>query len=552
MERSGPEDARDDAHDDPTDGSGAAPGRPDDHDPLRGYERFRGFRPFEGFDPFDDSDDSDDLVELYPPAPVPAHERTWRHPSELGLAAWQQTEPPVAIGRGLLVTTGAIGSALGVAVLYLMLPVGGLPSASPTATSSTALLRSPAVTVTDQPVATQLRNGGSPADADGGSPASTNWTDGPGVTLPSPDTPSTVLVLTPTAGPDDEPLSVAVAIEGAPYVVTTANAVVDDDDGVHLVAAAGPADGVAVPMDAAVVSVEGDLAFLEPSTALEVVRFAATAPLVTGQTLTVLADEPTEMALDDAAVAALDPAVIVEGTPVVDDDGALVALCTVTIDADGARVELIPVHGSTGVAPVDDTSGTTSTSTAPDVGTTPGTTVAPPPDPAPAAPSAPSGGVVSPTTPSTNTAVAPVATPSPAPTTTAAPAAWIGLRFDGAPASSPLTITGVVAGSPAMAAGVTVGERLVAVDGVEVRTVADVIDAIRSRAPGTVVRLTLASRSTSAGTSTSTTSPGSGTVATTTTTTAPASGGSAPAVPTTVPAGQRVVSVVLGSAAPTV
>jgi len=48
VERSGPEDARDDAPDDPW----------------------------------------DDDAPTYPAAPLPVHERTWRHPSEMGHAAW--------------------------------------------------------------------------------------------------------------------------------------------------------------------------------------------------------------------------------------------------------------------------------------------------------------------------------------------------------------------------------------------------------------------------------------------------------------------------------
>ena len=61
----------------------------------------------------------------YPPAPLPAHERAWRHPSEVGRAVWVHAEPPLTIGRGLLVTTGAIGGLLSLAVLWAMLPSAG-------------------------------------------------------------------------------------------------------------------------------------------------------------------------------------------------------------------------------------------------------------------------------------------------------------------------------------------------------------------------------------------------------------------------------------------
>ena len=75
----------------------------------------------------------------YPPAPLPEHERTWRHPSEIGNATWVHTEPPITIGRGLLLTTGAIGGLLSLAVLWAMLPSAGRGGdAAPTAVTSTA------------------------------------------------------------------------------------------------------------------------------------------------------------------------------------------------------------------------------------------------------------------------------------------------------------------------------------------------------------------------------------------------------------------------------
>ena len=56
------------------------------------------------------------------PAPLPAHERAWRHPSEVGERAWVYSEPPLTIGRGLTAATGAIGGLLAMAVLWTMLP----------------------------------------------------------------------------------------------------------------------------------------------------------------------------------------------------------------------------------------------------------------------------------------------------------------------------------------------------------------------------------------------------------------------------------------------
>ncbi len=502
MERSGPDDARDDAPDD-------------------GW---------------------DDDAPIYPAAPVPAHERAWRHPSEIGQTAWATSEPPVTIGRGLLVTSGAIGSALGVAVLYLLLPAGApSPSASPSVTSSVASLRPTVVTFAEEPAVSSMLLG-EPTEV---------RIDGPGLTLPAADTPSTVLVMSVEAS-TGEPLSVAVAIEGAPYVVTTANAL-ESIDAIDL---QGPGDIEVTPrMAAELVSIEGDLAYLAPSEEMEVVSFATTATAVAGQTVTVLADDPTRVEYVESGTAGgvpeLDAGRIVEGTPVIDDQGALVALCTVVIDGDGAHVELIPVIDPTAdpAAPTssDDGAGLDDSTdgSVPDGNTTTD----------PSATTAPSG-IVATDRPSTTTTVATSA--SVTTTTTVAtsgsgaatPSAWAGLRFDGAPTSAPLTVTGVVAGSPAMAAGVMVGERVTAVDGVEVTAVDDVAAAIRRHQPGEVMKLTLAARTAS------TTGTGTGTGATatspTTSTTAPGatpSGGTGGGGST---GATRTISVVLAAFAPTV
>ncbi|MFN8021844.1 MAG: PDZ domain-containing protein [Acidimicrobiales bacterium] len=500
MERSGPDDARDDAWE------------------------------------FDDESDP-----IYPAAPVPPHERTWRHPSEMGQAAWVRSEPPVHIGRGLLVTSGAIGSALGVAVLYLLAPTGGgTPHAGPTATSSIVTVRSTIVAEAGEAELT------SPRDV---TSTSQLWIDSPGLTLPPIDVPSTVLVMSNAVqdDPDVHPVSVAVAIEGASYVVTTANALSSIDtsnDGVALMGPGAP-DEVS-PLSAELLSIDGDLAYLEPSASIEVVSFAATAAAAPGQPVTVLSDTPTEVAYAPGDVATeLDASTIVEGTPVIDDSGALVALCTVVIDGEGARVEFVPITGEVPATtddttdtsvPTDDTVAGDATTTTAVTGATTGT-----------------GGATS---------------------TTVAPTAWIGLSFDSASSTSPLTIAKVAAGSPAMTAGVMVGERLVAVDGTPVTTVDDVVNALRRHTPGDVVKLTLAARAgvtitttttstTVASSSTSTTTASTST--TTTSTTVPATGntgntagtagsgtsGSSPGSPTATPA-TRVVSVVLAAASPSV
>ncbi len=506
MERSGPDDARDDAPDDAW------------------------------------GDAWDDAAPTYPPAPIPAHERTWRHPSEIGQAAWATSEPPVTIGRGLLVTSGAIGSALGVAVLYLLLPAGiATPSASPTVTSSISTARSAVTLPPETTSVTAFESVQSTSALD----------DAPDLTLPAPDTPSTVLVMA-LASTSPEPVSVAVAIEGDPYVVTTANAL----ESIGEVNLLGPGDRELTPrMSAELISIEGDLAYLSPSAQMEVVSFASTASAEPGQIVTVLADAPTDVSYvapgTSGGVPELDAGRIVEGTPVIDATGALVALCTLVIDADGAHVDMVAIEA----APPDDvvpsstdpSDGSIDAGTSVDPGSdsigTSGRIGVGDSDAAPGAPT-PTTPPTPPTTTTTTTTTVP-GSPAAAPSVTTAvttgvgvtggvgagPSAWVGLRFDG-PSSAPLTITGVVAGGPAMAAGVMVGERVVAIDGVDVATIDDVVAALKRRQPGDLMRLTLVARST----------PTSNSSGSTTTTVVTGLSGSQ---------NSRTVSVVLAAVSPT-
>lgn len=426
-------------------------------------------------DAWDEGDDGDS----YPSAPVPSHERAWRHPSELGQAAWTAAEPPVAIGRGLTVTTGAIGCVLGVAVLWLLTPVGGslAPSASPVATSSVTTAR-----LAGAPATTAIQA------------ASTTTGSTTGPTLPAEVVPlNTVLVM---AFDSDDAPSIAVAIGDTPFIVTTALAV-SGVEGVSLMSGGEPTEGV--------VTIEGDLAYIRPTDAMEVIGFAAVAAAAPGQDLLVLADETVAITFDESGTDLLDADIIVEGTPVIDRNGALVALCTVVIDATGAHVELLPTAG-----------------------------------------------IVDSSEPTASTAVTESTVAAPAETATG----WLGVRFLGGTSVDALTITAVAADSPAEHAGLVAGDRITAVDGVGVTTIDAVLQLISSQPPGTSITLTVfgvAPTSTTADPATTTTpsSPSSttttvaavpSTTVVTTTTLASASGGAV----------ERTVSVVLGAFEPTV
>jgi hypothetical protein len=62
----------------------------------------------------------------YPRAPLPPHERTWRHPSELGFVAQQQFAPrPPRLPRLILVGVGAVGVAAAAGLVMLLAPRSG-------------------------------------------------------------------------------------------------------------------------------------------------------------------------------------------------------------------------------------------------------------------------------------------------------------------------------------------------------------------------------------------------------------------------------------------
>lgn len=65
-----------------------------------------------------DGDDEARPDWLYPLAPLPAHERVWRHPSEVGQLDWARSEPPLVIGRRLVGAVGVIGGLLTVTMLW--------------------------------------------------------------------------------------------------------------------------------------------------------------------------------------------------------------------------------------------------------------------------------------------------------------------------------------------------------------------------------------------------------------------------------------------------
>ena len=260
----------------------------------------------------------------YPPAPLPPHERAWRHPSELGGATWAHTEPPLAIGRGLLITTGAIGGLLSLAVLWAMLPSAGPGSmASPTVVTSTANNASGSV-ITARPdtlVATSLE-ARLPSTTVRPSPVTTAApVDSTTTTLENPDTTaSTQLVAQLESAP------VAVSISDS-LVITTARAI---PAGSTFITVTG-ADGQ--PHDATVLMVDRDLGLAVLSTAAAATASYGIGPAAAeGDVVTVLGALPTSanVSVDATGHLTLDAWAdsMAEGTPVVNADGLLVGMCS--------------------------------------------------------------------------------------------------------------------------------------------------------------------------------------------------------------------------------
>jgi S1-C subfamily serine protease len=277
-------------------------------------------------EPTDPGDD-----EQYPPAPVPPHERHWRHPSELGQTAWLHSEPPIAIGRVLLTTTGVIGCLLGVAVLWAMLPdrSGSGVTALSTVVSRVVDSSSAAGVLTRDTVAPSAT---SAAPTTVVPPTATTTTAPTDPASSSPDTVPGVRIdpQVVTSRP-----AVAVAIGDQALLITTAAAVSGRTTVTLRFSPNGQVDARVVAVD----DVRG-LAVLSPVRPATLHGMQVAEALHDGDHVTVLGDEQSSgaVAVVDgvASIAAWASRDLPEGTPVVDDLGRLVGLCSGT--ADGARL----------------------------------------------------------------------------------------------------------------------------------------------------------------------------------------------------------------------
>jgi len=283
--------------------------------------------------------------EQFEPAPLPAHERQWRHPSEIGEQSWALSEPPLAIGRGLTAVSGAIGGLLALAVLWAILPTeAGRPSASVWSSSVTRTEAAPPTSPGSTAAGSVTTLGRVSTTA-----ALVSPTSAPVVGTPS--APSTVGQVTPQPIPtysvqqrtESTEVAVAVAVNGGALVITTANAV-SADLTVELLLPDGSSDTARVLF----VDQRSGLAVLAPSTVSVAASFNVATEVLPGDELTFLGevDRTVTVPTDGysqgtwAQASAMLEGSMIEGTPVVNQRGELVALCS--HDADDVS-RLVPL-----------------------------------------------------------------------------------------------------------------------------------------------------------------------------------------------------------------
>lgn len=348
------------------------------------------------------------------------------------------SEPPVALGRGLLVTTGAIGCGLAVAVLWLLVP-GGLdqgPVAGPTVTRSVGAV------------------GGTPFSTDARAELLTPTTIAvdPAAVLPSESVPPATLAVRSTTSAIR---ATAVMIEGTGVMLTTAAAVRD-------LRRVSLEDASSTRHTAQVLAVSGGVALLaadgDATVPVDVLGFDQVAHADTGDDIVILAGSAIETEYPDLGVAldlgeALLAEDVPEGTPVVDADGALVGLCThrsASDDLERADVHIVPIAEVLDSLLDGDGAATPSTTDP----TTNGPTIT---GPTIDDPTASSGSV------------------------------WVGVRLAEAAGGRGLLVETVITASPAETAGIVVGDLIIDIAGRSVDSIDDVRRALDGLRPGDTV-----------------------------------------------------------------
>lgn len=247
--------------------------------------------------------------------PLPPHERTWRHPSEL--AASESAQLRADPGSRSLRTTALVAGTLGlvvVGVLAIMVTPssGGLPMA----VGTEATLVDPGTLATVAVFGTAAPTGSAEAGTAQG--VARVELDRPPISMFA----TTIVATTPAAGPVVAPL--ATLLESG-IAVVTAKSVAGYQAGEQF--AIRLASGRTLQGE--LVSKLGNAAVVTVGVLVASEQSHAVADSVPGAStlVTILSDPPLTVRLDELAATE-----VPEGTAVIDGDGRLIGLCTLAAD----------------------------------------------------------------------------------------------------------------------------------------------------------------------------------------------------------------------------
>lgn len=275
----------------------------------------------------------DESASEYPTAPIPPHERAWRHPSELAANTVRDLPPASPLGRGLVVVTGVAAVVLAVGLVRLLTP-GGTSVASVGATSVPALQTTTSAPATTSPAGT-LQAPSTTASA----PLIPLGTDPlvPPSTLVTSEG-SSAITWTDGAGEDNR--WAVTSAEGLTAGTSTAVALPDGSSLAALVVVVDEGSGVAL------------LVFTGPDAATN----GGTPPAPSIRALPPAGSTVLAVARDGNAVEAtlvvdgdlmvvepMAPAEIPDGSPITDESGSVVGLCSRSADGRARVLDLTAV-----------------------------------------------------------------------------------------------------------------------------------------------------------------------------------------------------------------
>ena len=431
----------------------------------------------------------------------------------MGAVRWERTEPPLALGRGLLTTTGVIGALLAIGVLWVMLPSG--PDEDSALDPPSPLDTTDQLTSTSEPRTTFV----TPTTTPPSSVASTV----PATTRPGSPTPVATVALRRDAAPEP---AVAVLVASGSLGVTTARALdqagqADERFDIRL------ADGTTVSAGVLMVDSRSGLAVLTVPDGTTKDSFTMAAVPEAGGTLTILADRPRQIVMpgvskdlglrmyaEAPATTSAPPSTTAPSTSSTDDPTATSPPATTSPGATTTPSTAAPTTTTTTTS----TPPTTTTTT-----TTPATTTTDAPSTTVAGSVSSRAAIVIGEAEGIDPASIPEGTPvvdakghlvgvcshsdgessslmlvrlDALLRTGASQAAnhhgWLGVAVGSG--ATPLTVTAVDPDGPAAGAGIAPGDRIVAVDGHSIATTDDLSGALSARRPGDKVGVTIAGK----------------------------------------------------------